>query len=65
MIAWVVVVIACNGPAAVTCQSLVKTEMFVSQQKCLEEVEAVLGYLNRRGVLSTGNCFSVDFGEQA
>lgn len=65
MIAWVAVVIACNSPVAVTCQSLVKPEIFVSQQKCLEAVEDALGYLNQRGVLSTGNCFSVDIGEQA
>jgi hypothetical protein len=65
MIVWVAAIIACSGPAAVNCQSLVKPEAFYSQQTCLEEVEQMLGYLNRQGVLSTGNCVAVDIGESA
>lgn len=64
MMAWVVVIIACNSPVAVTCQSLVNPEIFFSEQKCLEAAENALGYLGKQGVLSTGNCYAVDIGKR-
>lgn len=62
MIIWIAIVTACSTPAAISCQSLVKPEVFYEEQACLDEVAFMLEYLTRKGVMNNGRCVAVKSG---
>jgi hypothetical protein len=65
MIFWVAVVIGCTNPAAVSCDSLVRTEAFHSEVACTEEVQQVVDFLSSQGKAAKGRCVPVKAGEAA
>ena len=65
MIFWVAVVIGCTNPAAVSCNSLVRTEAFHAEAACIEEVQQVVNFLNSQGKAAKGRCVPVKAGEAA
>ena len=62
---WVAVIIGCSSPAAVSCNSLVRTELFYEKDACVAEVQQVVDYLARQGQAAKGRCVKVKSGEAA
>jgi len=62
MMLWVAVVLGCSSPAAVSCNQLVRTELFDQKAACKEEVQQVVDYLARQGQMAKGRCVQVKSG---
>lgn len=65
MIIWVAVIIGCTNPAAVSCNSLVRSEAFQDEASCITEVQQVVDYIVRQGSAAKGRCVQVKAGEAA
>jgi hypothetical protein len=62
---WVAVVVACKTPAAISCDTLVRTEVFYEREACMNEMKQVVDMLVMQRLGAKGRCVQIKAGEAA
>ena len=60
---WIAFMLLCNGPSALTCEVMAKTEAtFTTEEACAQEALIVTRYFQQQGYLAVPQCIHIKMG---